>query len=132
MRVYFIAQALAIPFGIVGPLMPSPWLSLACVAIGGMAASMASPVFSAALQLTTPNEMRSQVLALYFILSNAIAGSLGPTLVALITDYVAHNEADLRYVMSGIRCVLGPLGAVFMWRAIAPYRRLYRMMATDG
>jgi MFS family permease len=99
MRVYFIAQALAIPFGIVGPLMPSPWLSLACVAIGGMAASMASPVFSAALQLTTPNEMRSQVLALYFILSNAIAGSLGPTLVALITDYVAHNEADLRYVM---------------------------------
>jgi MFS family permease len=126
MRVYFIAQALAIPFGIIGPLMPNPWLSLGCVAIGGAAAAMASPAFSAALQLTTPNEMRSQVTALYFILANAIAGSLGPTLVALLTDYVAGSEQDLRYVMSGFRLVLGPLGAIFMWKTIAPYGRLYR------
>jgi len=126
MRVYFIAQALAIPFGIIGPLMPSPWLSLACIAVGGAAASMASPAFSAAIQLTTPNAMRSQVTALYFILANAIAGSLGPTLVALLTDHVARSEADLRYVMSGFRLVLGPLGAIFMWRTIAPYAQLYR------
>jgi hypothetical protein len=39
---------------------------------------------------------------------------------------VAHDEANLRYVMSGFRCVLGPLGAFFMWRAIAPYRILFR------
>lgn len=130
MLVYFIAQALAIPFGIIGPLMPDPWLALACIAVGGAAASMASPAFSAALQLTAPNEMRSQVTALYFILANAIAGSLGPTLVALLTDYVARSESDLRYVMSGVRLVLGPLGAIFMWKTIAPYARLYRQQRT--
>jgi MFS family permease len=132
MRIYFWAQSLAIPFGIIGPLMPNPWLSLCCIAIGGAAASMASPVFSAALQLTTPNEMRSQVTALYFILANAIAGSLGPTLVALLTDYVARDEANLRYVMTGVRCVLGPLGAFFMWKTIAPYRELYRQRLREG
>ncbi len=93
---------------------------------------MAAPVFSAVLNLTTPNQMRGQVMALYFILANAIAGSLGPTLIALVTDHVARSEADLRYVMSGIRIVLGPIGAYFMWKTMAPYGALYRKTLTEG
>jgi len=63
---------------------------------------------------------------MYFIIMNAIAGSLGPTLVALATDYIAHSEADLRYVMVGFRVLLGPIGVLLLWRAIAPYGRGYR------
>ena len=36
-----------------------------------------------------------------------IAGSLGPTLVALCTDYIAHSEGDLRYVIFGVRMIAG-------------------------
>jgi MFS family permease len=131
MRVYFIAQILAIPFGIAGPLMPNPWLSLVCTGISTMSASMASPAYGALIQLTTPNAMRSQVTAIYFILANAIAGSLGPTLVALVTDNIARSEADLRYVIFGFRLVLGPLGAYFVWRSISPYRALFRKLRDE-
>ncbi|MBT2187346.1 MFS transporter [Sphingobium nicotianae] len=126
MRVYFISQTLAVPFGIAAPLMPNPWLSLVFSSLSGICGSMASPAYSALIQLTTPNAMRSQVTALYFILANAIAGTLGPTLVALTTDFIAHNEHDLRYVMVGFRVVLGPIAAYFMYRSIAPYRDLFR------
>jgi hypothetical protein len=75
--------------------------------------------------------MRSQVTAVYFVLANAIAGSLGPTLIALATDYIARSEADLRYVIFGFRCVLGPLGTYFVWRAIKPYRALFRQLRDE-
>ena len=131
MRVYFLAFTLGLPFGVIGPLMPTPWMALGCFAFGYLLSAMASPVFSAALQVTTPNEMRSQVTALYFIVANAIAGSLGPTVIALLTDFVAGSEAHLRYVLSGYRLVLGPLAAVFMWKTLRPYARLYRERAQD-
>jgi MFS family permease len=126
MRVVFIAQALGIPFGILAPLMPDPWLALACGAVGGMVAAMGGPAYNAVLNISTPNEMRSQINAMYFIIMNAIAGSLGPTLVALATDYIAQSEADLRYVMVGFRVLLGPIGVLLLWFAIAPYGRVYR------
>jgi len=93
---------------------------------------MGAPGFNAAIQLATPNEMRSQINVMYFILNNAIAGSLGPTLVALCTDYVAHSEADLRYVIFGFRFVAGPLTALFLWKALKPYAQVFRQRIAEN
>jgi MFS family permease len=132
MRVYFIAFTCGLPFGVIAPLMPNPWLALTFYAMSQACGAMGSPVFSAALQVASPNEMRSQVTALYFVVANAIAGSLGPTIIALLTDYVAHSENDLRYVLCGYRIVLGPIASIVMWKTIAPYRRLYRERMAAG
>jgi len=132
MRVYAIAFSGGLPFAVVAPLMPTPWLALTMYAIGQAFGAMGSPVFSAALQVATRNEMRSQVTALYFIVANAIAGSLGPTVIALLTDHVARSEADLRYVLFGYRLVLGPIALIFMWKALKPYRLLYRQRVAEG
>jgi len=132
LRILFLAQSLSIPLLVAGPLMPNPWLALACNAVGGTIGAMGGAGYNAALNVATPNEMRSQINVMYFILMNAIAGSLGPTMVALVTDYVARSEADLRYVISGFRLVLGPLTAFFMWRALAPYARVYRQRVAEG
>jgi MFS family permease len=132
MRTLFLAQLLAVPLGVIGPLMPNPWLALACGAITTMFSVLGAPAYNAAIQLSTPNEMRSQINVMYFILSNAVAGSLGPTVVALVTDYVAHSEADLRYVLAGVRLVAGPLCAFFLWRAVVPYGRVYRQRLEEN
>jgi len=132
LRVLFLAQSLCVPLLVLGPLMPTPWLALGCNAIGLAIGAMGASGFNAALNVATPNEMRSQINVLYFMLQNAIAGSLGPTLVALVTDYVAHSEADLRYVISGFRLVFGPLTAIFLWKALAPYGRVYRQRIEEG
>ncbi len=132
MRVLFLAQILAVPLYVLQPLMPNPWLALGFGAIGTFISVMGGPAYNAALNIATPNEMRGQVNVMYFIFMNAIAGSLGPTLVALVTDYVAHSEADLRYVLSGFRLVLGPLAALSMWKAMVPYARVYRQRVAEG
>jgi MFS family permease len=132
LRALFIAQLCSFPIYAIALLMPNPWLALGFGAIATIFNVMGAPGFNAAIQLATPNEMRSQVNVMYFILNNAIAGSLGPTLVALCTDFIAHSENDLRYVIFGFRIVAGPLTAFFLWRALKPYARVYRQRIAEN
>jgi MFS family permease len=132
LRVLYLAQLLPIPLFVAAPLMPNAWWALGLNAIGIVLGAMGAAGFNAALNLATPNEMRSQVIVLYFMLQNAIAGSLGPTVVALITDHIARSEADLRYVIAGIRLVAGPLTAYFLWKSLVPYARIYRQKVEEG
>ncbi len=132
LRVLFLAQFLAVPLGIMGPLMPSPWLALSCGALSATFGVMGGPAYNAAIQLATPNEMRGQVNAMYLFTLSAIGGALGPTLVALITDNIAQSEDNLRYVMSGMRAVLGPISVLLIWLAVKPYGRVYRQRLDAG
>jgi len=132
LRVLFLAQLMSVPFGILGPLMPSPWLALGCGALAAVFGVMGGPAYNAAIQLATPNEMRGQVNAMYLFTLSAVGGALGPTLVALITDNIAGSEDQLRYVMAGLRMVLGPLSVALIWLAVAPYGRVYRQRLDAG
>lgn len=132
LRVLMLAQLLPLPFAIAGPLMPDPWLALGCAFLAGIFGVMGGPSYNAALQIITPNQMRGQVNALYLFTISAIGGAIGPTFVALLTDYVAGSEEALRYVMAAIRAVLGPLAVVLVWRAMRPYARVYRTAVDAG
>ncbi len=131
LRTLMLAQFLALPFGILGPLMPSPWLALGFSAIASLFGVMGSPSYNAAIQLATPNEMRGQVNAMYLFTISAIGGAVGPTLVAFITDHFA-SEAQLRYVLMGVRLVLAPLAVLLIWLALKPYGRIYRQRVDAG
>jgi MFS family permease len=131
MWVLFLAQILSLPFVVIAPLMPNPWLALTFMAAGGVFAGMGGAAYNAALQLATPNQMRGQINALYLFTIAAIGGGLGPLLVALLTDFVAQSEASLRYVLVGFRLLLGPLDAFLIWKAIAPYGRAYRQRIVE-
>lgn len=132
LRMLLIAQCASLPFGVISPLMPSPWLALACTALAGLLGVMGGPAYNAAIQIATPNAMRGQVNAMYLFTISAIGGAVGPTLVALITDNIAGSEAQLRYVMSGIRLILGPMAVMLIWMAVAPYGRVYRQQIDSG
>jgi hypothetical protein len=101
-----------------------PNATLAIIGLGFSAFFLAMPqgLPAAALQVITPNALRAQLTALYFLVGNLIANGFGPTLYALVTDYVFGDPAMLRYsiaIVSG--CVL-PLGALFGYLALKPYR----------
>lgn len=132
LRVLFLAQVLSLPFVAAAPLMPSPWLALGLTAIGMVLAGMGGPAYNASLQLSTPNEMRAQINALYLFTIAAVGGAVGPLLIALLTDFVAHSEAALRYVLVGFRLLLGPIDAFLIWMAIAPYGRACRQRIEEG
>jgi MFS family permease len=132
LRVLFLAHLLAQPLLIIMPLMPTPWLALACGAVSGVFGVMGGPGFSAAIQITTPNEMRAQVSVMYAASITAIGGTLGPTLIGFLTDFVAGSEADLRYVLVGVKLLFGPLAVYLIWKSVAPYGKIYGQQVAEG
>ena len=121
LRVVVVAYALTAPCAILGPLMPNPWLAVVLSAASG-AFGMASAVpINAALQSVTPNEMRGQVTALFLFIFAVIGGGLGPTFIALITDYVLRDEQLIRYAMSGSAAVMTPLATLVIWLGLGRY-----------
>jgi MFS family permease len=132
LRVLFLANFLSIPFFILQPLMPSPWLALGFGAVHLLIGSLGGAGYNSALQLSTPNAMRGQINALYLFAIAAIGGALGPLVIALLTDNIGRSEADLRYVLIGFRGVLAPLDCLLIWLALRPYARAYRRRLQAG
>ena len=67
------------------------------------------------LQLMTPNQMRSQVAALYFLSANLIGMGLGPTVVALMTDFVFQDDAAIAQSLALTAAIFCPLAMSIMW-----------------
>jgi MFS family permease len=108
-------------FAIIGPLMPNPWLSVACSSITGMCGLAGAVPQNAALQSVTPNEMRGQITALYLFVFSVIGLGLGPLFMASVTDLVIHDESKIRYAMAGTAAVMTPLAAIIMWTGVRTY-----------
>ncbi len=105
------------------PLVSNATLALCLLPIPCFFVAFPFGAASAAIQLIMPNQARGLASALYLLIINLIALGLGPTLVALLTDYVFGNEAHLRY---SLVCVIGGgavLAGVCFACGLAPYRR---------
>lgn len=121
LRLTVWAQWLGFPFIIAMPLMPSPQLAIAMIAIGNMINTSAIGSQNAALLTMTPNQMRAQVTALYLVMFNVIGFGLGPTVIALLTDFIFRDENMLRWSLLSAAAILGPLGAISFSFALKPY-----------
>lgn len=132
LQVMFIAQLISTPLLVAAPLMPTPWLALGFSAAASATGVMGAPGFSAAIQVTAPNEMRAQVAVMYAAGITAIGGSLGPTVIGVLTDFVAPSEEHLRYVLAIVKGTLGPVAIFLIWKSLPAYGKLYRQRIDEG
>lgn len=122
LRVAIIAALASIPFGALYPLMPSGNLAAAMLAPAVFCLSMPFGVGPAAIQEIMPNAMRGQASAVYLFIVNMVGLGLGPTAVAVVTDYVFHDDAAVRYSLLLVGAV-AQLGAIAcLYAGLAPYR----------
>ena len=121
-RASAILFAIAAPFEIIAPLMPSGGLALLCLGVAGACGIASAVPQNAAIQRITPNEMRGQVTAIYLFMF-IVFGALGSQLIGTITQRVFGSDADLRKSIVLTASVLMPLAAFAISRGIRPYGR---------
>ncbi len=114
MRVTWMSTAVAVPLAILQPIMPTPWLAVACSFLAALFGGMAAPVENAALQSVTPNHLRGQMTFLFLFIMNVVGMGLGPLVVALLTDGV-FGEAGIRWSIFTTALVLGPPAIFIFW-----------------
>ena len=71
----------------------------------------------------TPNQLRAQVAAIYFFVISLTGYTLGPTSVALLTDYVFKDESLISYSMAVVSLIVGVIGIFAGFMGIKPYRK---------
>lgn len=130
MRLVLAVHILCLPLAVFGPLMPTFQLSLALSLLSTTLIIASAPAMLSAMQIVTPNEMRAQVNALYLMTLSVVGQGLGPTVVALMTDFLFQSDADLRYAMVTAAAIAEPIGIALIWMTLKPYGRAYREVAT--
>jgi len=103
-------------------LMPSANFAVIGLGVTFFAGSMAAGPVASIAQEMTPNQMRAQASALYLFLTNLIGLGLGPTAVALFTDYVFGDPAMIRYSLIAVVVIFNPIAVVLIRMGYKPYR----------
>jgi MFS family permease len=122
LRVVLLSVATMAPSFALMPLVPSAEMAVALLALATFTSSLHGGVAGAALQLITPNELRGQMTAVYFFIANLIGLGLGPTAVALFTDYVFGDPLALGYSLAVLAGTAGPLSAIVIATGLRHYR----------
>jgi MFS family permease len=122
LRLAIITSLIALPTAILYPLSPSPWLALGLMTFNSFLISMGAGPGAAALQLIVPNQMRGQINSLNLLVFN-FSFAFAPTFVALLTDFVFHKEADLRYSIMLVALLINPVSIFITWLGLKPYGR---------
>jgi len=118
-----------IPITISFPLMPSAGLALGLIGLMNFFAGFNFGGGLAALQELTPNRMRALVSAGYLLTINLIGAALGPTAVALVTDYWFRDPSRLPEAISATCAVASPLSVVMLLIGLRGYSRALKTSA---
>ena len=105
------------------PLMPTAAGAMMLMAIMILCSSAPWGVAVSALQQIAPNELRGQVGAFYLFTVNLIGIGLGPTCIALVTDYWFADPSALRYSMSLIAGSAAALATLVLGWGLRHFRR---------
>ena len=122
-RASIIAFAFLVPAAIVAPTMPTAETSLVVLGVFLFFVGMQQGYSPVALQLITPNQLRAQVIAVYFFIAQIVALGLGPTFIAIVTDYVFGTDMALAWSLTLVGGVAGSLGLICLLLARNPYMR---------
>jgi MFS family permease len=100
LRVALIGAALLPAPAVLWPLSGTPELAYGLLFLTVFSLSIAQSAAPALIQSVVPNRMRGLAIATYLLLAGLLGIGLGPTLAALLTDYVFKDSSALRYSLA--------------------------------
>ena len=123
MRVALMAALGWLPSGVLYLLVPDATWAAILLAPTIFFVSAPWGVAAAAIQQMMPNAMRGQASALYLFTMNLIGLGLGPTAVALMTDYVFRDDRAVNYSILVVGVTAQLAGAALLWASLKPFLR---------
>lgn len=131
MRVGLLSAIITIPFNavyLIGDLNLVWFLMFFNV----FTVAMPFGVAPAAIQEVMPNAMRGQASAIYLFTITLIGLGIGPTAVAMFTDFVFNDDAAVRYSIFIVATVVTLGSVTLLWMGLKPYREARETLARWG
>ena len=123
-KVMIVTQLITLPGLALLVAVHSPYWTLGCIAYVMFFLPFHVGLAPAALHSITPNEMRGQVIAIYFFALNTIALALGAGyIIPSITQYVFQNDADVGKSLAIVATIASTIGVISLVVGIRAYNR---------
>ncbi len=95
-------------------LMPTPELAILMLIPATLGAAAPTAAGAAAVISIAPPHMRAQITALYYLVLNFVGLFVGPTAIALVTDYYFKDESKIRYSMWIVATLFSIIGILLL------------------
>jgi MFS family permease len=114
-------SAIFMVFGFLKSIAPTPFLALALHVPTALSGIWAITAALTALNQITPNEMRSQVVALYSLATGLVAYTLGAASVGLLTDHLFRGPTGIGWGLGTVYAVCGAVGVAALIAGRSPF-----------
>jgi MFS family permease len=104
-------------------LSPSAFVALGLMSLGTFIGTLPLSLIMASLQAVAPNQLRGQLVAIFSFLANILGVASGPTVIALLTDYVYRDEQAIGLSMATASLIITPITVTILGIGRAGLRR---------
>jgi MFS family permease len=123
MRVALLVAWVWIPTGTAYLLVPDPWVAMGLLIPTIFLSAAPFGIAPAAIMQVTPPRMRGQASSIYLFVINLIGLGIGPTAVAMVTDYVFHDDAMVGWSILVVAVLAHVFSTLLLWLGLKPYVR---------
>ena len=116
------ALVLSIPMLLVLIYVPQMEVRLAALILLSFTLTVLAVIPPTVTQMATPARIRGQVSAIYLLIVNLVGIGCGPTVMALVTDNIFHDELAVGHSIALVGVVTCGLGAGLLWSAVKPFK----------
>ena len=129
MRVGVLSALAALPFAATATIVPSFPLFLVLYTAMMLFVTMPYGAAAAAIQIVTPPQMRAVASSIYLCCLNLVGLGAGPTIVALLTDFLFGRDAAVGGSIAIMNAIAAPLAALVLWWGLPHFRRTAETLA---
>ena len=125
LRVGVVAGVVTMIGGAAYLLAPNGTIAAVALVVPVFALAMPFGAAPAALQEIVPNRMRGMTTAVYLFMTNMIGLGIGPTAIAVCTDYVFADDGMLRWSMLIVAGISTLIAIAILIGGMQPYRAMH-------
>ncbi|MDA5194241.1 MFS transporter [Govanella unica] len=118
----WVGLLIAVPGFAAYPMMPSAPFAVAALFVAFVGQAIATAAGPASFALIAPGQIRSQAMAIYYLVISLFGLIIGPPLVGLMTDLFG-GPGQLRYAMTVEALLIGIPAIILVAIGMASYRR---------
>ena len=121
-RCALIVFCMLMPIMVLTPLITDSFITTIMLGIFSFTMFLQQAMSPVAIQMIAPNHIRAQVVAIFFFISTFCSIGLGPSIVAVATDFIFKDENMLFLSISLVSAIFLPFSIIALYLCLKPYR----------
>lgn len=121
-RCALIVFSVLMPIMVATPLINNSTYTIIMLGVFAFTMFLQQAMSPVAIQMIAPNHVRAQVVAIFFFISTFFSIGIGPSIVAICTDFIFKDESMLYLSISLVSASFLPFSIISLFLCLKPFK----------